>query len=61
MQHILEGELMKRQQLRKDLVNINDWLTKVEKDADDHINGNIDTSDEYIDVCQRDNIFIYVY
>ncbi|XP_057306952.1 utrophin-like isoform X3 [Hydractinia symbiolongicarpus] len=54
VQHILEGELMKRQQLRKDLVNINDWLTKVEKDADDRINGNIDTSDEYIDAFKEE-------
>ena len=32
VRHILEGELMKRQQLTKDLVWLSTWLEKVEKE-----------------------------
>ena len=44
---------MKRQQLRKDLVQITEWVVRVEQDIDDRITGKVDTDDEYTQVTSE--------
>ena len=39
VRHILEGELMKRQQLAKDLLWLNTWLEKTEKELSMKVTG----------------------
>lgn len=41
---------MKRKQLQKDIVQIKEWIAKVEKEIEDRVNGNVEATDEYLDV-----------
>ena len=60
MKDILEGELMKRQQLQKDLVQISDWLLKAENDVAERTNGNTEITDEYIEVCSFQSLLLVI-
>ena len=57
VRYILEGELMKRKQLQKDFVQIKEWITKSEKETKSRLNGNVDTTEKYLDVC----LYLYSY
>ena len=60
MKDILEGELMKRQQLQKDLVQISDWLLKAENEVAERTNGNTEITGEYIEVCHFQNLLLVI-
>ena len=60
MKDILEGELMKRQQLQKDLVQISDWLLKAENEVAERTNGNAEITGVYIEVCPFQNLLLVI-
>lgn len=58
VRHILEGELMKRQQLTKDLLWLTTWLEKSEKELSMKVTGTVEEDTVFNEVCYTQKFMI---